>query len=365
MLYLYIVLTLGVSFLCSILEAMLLSISPSYVAALQEQRPKLGRRLAQLKGQIDRPLGAILTLNTVANTIGASGVGAQVYILWGSAYVTGASFLLTLAILYLAEIIPKTLGAKYWRQLAPLAARILPVMIWVTLPIVGPTKPLMRLFGRSREPLMSREEFSALATLAAKEGMLHEKESLVLRNLGKFSSLVAKDIMTPRTVIAGLEQSLRVGDVVDQDNLDLRFSRIPVFAGDIDEINGFVHKHDILLRYARGEVDVPLETFMRPLVVIPELAKISDLFDQLLKRKEHMALLVDEYGGTAGIVTMEDVVETLLGMEIVDEFDDVVDMQSLARQQWQRRAQVMGILEDPLAGDDAAAPAAEAEAPEA
>lgn len=344
-LFVYIALTLGVSFVCSILEAMLLSITPSYVAAMEVESPKVGARLAALKQNIDRPLAAILALNTIANTIGASGIGAQVLKLYGDTWVALASFVLTIVILYFSEITPKTLGAKYWRQLAPMASALIPVMIVVTLPLVWPSKFLVRLMGSQEGPTLSREEFSAMANMAADEGMFHEKESLIIRNLGKFSSLVAKDIMTPRTVLVALNETLTVDEVMEGENgIEQRFTRFPVYDGTVDNITGFVHKHELLLKYARDEGVIQLRDFRRPILVMPAMAKLPDLFEQMLKRKEHLVLLVDEYGGTAGIASMEDVVETLLGMEIQDEFDEVDDMRALARQQWRRRAEALGIL---------------------
>lgn len=349
MLIFYIVLTLGVSFFCSMLEAMLLSITPSYVGAMEIEKPSYGARLAALKKDVDRPLGAILALNTIANTLGAGGVGAQVLKVYGEQWVAAAGMILTVAILYFSEIVPKTLGAKFWRQLAPIATRILPIMMIITLPLVWPSKFLVRLLGKNDGPALSREEFSAMANMAAEEGMFHEQESTILRNLGKFSSLTAKDIMTPRTVIVGFKEDSSVDEVMEElheEEFELRFSRIPVYQDGIDEISGFIHKHDLLLKYAHDEGETQLKTFKRPIMVMPMVAKISTLLERMLAKKEHMVLLVDEYGGTAGIATLEDIVETLLGMEILDEFDEVEDMRSLARQQWKKRVEAMGITEE-------------------
>lgn len=365
----YIALTLVVSFFCSLLEAMLLSITPTYVAAAEAENPEYGKRLADLKRDIDKPLSAILALNTVSHTAGASGVGAQVLILFGDAWLTISSFILTLAILYLSEILPKTLGAKYWRQMAPMASRFLPFLITVTYPIVFPAKLMTRLLGKTEEQAFSREEFSAMANIAAEGGMFHEKESVILRNLGRFSSLLAKDIMTPRTVMQALDQDLTVDEVMETDIVDFRFTRIPVYNQEIDDITGFIHKHDLLLKYARDEGATKLSEFKRTIAFVPVSARLPDLFEQMLARKDHVALLVDEYGGTAGIATMEDVVETLIGMEIQDELDEVEDMRQLARQQWRKRARALGIItEDSTAeevAEDAAQDLADAEAADA
>lgn len=343
----YALLALGVSFLCSLLEAVLLSITPSFVAARASEGTRMGRRLRTLKHDVDRPLAAILSLNTIAHTVGAAGVGAQAAHVWGSAAVGLASAALTLLILVLSEIIPKTLGALYWRQLAGFATRTLTVMIWALWPLVRLSQSVTRAIAKDRaEPGgVEREEIRALAEIGAEEGALEPRESAILRNLFRLRSLRTEDIMTPRTVMRALPEDTPVSHVLE-DGSTLQFSRIPVYEHHQDHVTGFVLKDEVLLSAARDEHDRRLGTLRREIVAVPETLPLPLLFSRLVEKSEHIALVLDEYGGTAGIVTMEDVVETLLGMEIVDELDSVEDMQALARQQWYRRARRLGLITD-------------------
>ncbi|MEZ4462689.1 MAG: CBS domain-containing protein, partial [bacterium] len=235
----------------------------------------------------------------------------------------------------------------YWRHLAPWVARFVPIMIFMVFPLVFMSRQLTRLLSRGEVgPTLSREEFTALASKVADEGVLHAQESVVLRNLGKFGSIRAKDIMTPRTVIVGFDETMTIDEAVESANLDLRFSRLPVWEEDVDEITGYVLKHDLMLHYARDQGDKKLTEIKRPIEVLAFTAPMSTVLDTMLKKREHMILLVGEYGGTAGVVTMEDVVETMLGMEILDEFDEIEDMQAFARSQWRKRAELLGIVPD-------------------
>lgn len=347
LLLLYVSLALLFSFLCSIMEAVLLTISPAYIVSLEQQGRGSGRLLRHLKDDVDRPLAAILSLNTIAHTIGAAGAGAQAAVVFGSASVGVFSAILTLLILVFSEIIPKTLGALYWRQLAPLVARGLRVLMVVMYPLVWLSEHITGLLSRGGRPrALSHEELGALAELGVREGLVGGKESRILRNLFRFRRLTVGDVMTPRTVMFTLPQDLRVGEAV-RDHPDVPFSRIPVTGEDRDQITGFVLKDNILLAHARNQTDYPLREICRPLQAIPLTASLSAALDQLLNLREHIALVVNEYGDTAGIVTLEDIVETLLGLEIVDEADTTVDMQALARAQWARRAQALGLrIED-------------------
>lgn len=346
LLILYLILALGFSFLCSILESVLLSITPSYVATLEREGSPAGESLRKLKQDVDRPLSAILSLNTIAHTVGAVGVGDQANRMLGPGYAGIVGAVLTLAILVFSEIIPKSLGARYWKKLAPLAGRFLPWLIRLLYPLVWVSNLITSTMGSSHGgPTLSREEFHALTSIVTEEGIFDEKETVMLRNLSKFSSLTAKDIMTPRTVIVGFDEEATVTEAL-QDAENLRFSRLPVYEEDRDEVTGYVLKHDLLLRYAHGEGETQLRDLKRPIVVLPSIVRVPDLLEQLLTRKEHLALIVGEYGGTAGIVTLEDVVETMLGLEIVDEVDAVEDMQAMARQQWLKRAEGLGIVPD-------------------
>ena len=342
----YVVLALGVSFLCSIMEAVLLSVSPSFVAQMEQQRGLLGSKLRAFKDDIDRPLAAILSLNTIAHTVGAAGAGAQAASIFGDVYVGVISAVLTFLILVLSEIIPKTLGAIYWRQLTPPVIRLLVPTMWAMWPLVKLAQGLTRLLARGKEKvLVSREEFTALAELGAQEGVFDEDESRIMRNLFRFGQIRTRDIMTPRTVVFALPQAQTVGETLAA-HPELRFSRIPVYDKDRDDITGFILKSDLLLHAVQQQTDAALADFKRSILVVGGSLLLRDLFGQLMNDQVHVALVVDEYGGTAGLVTLEDLVETLLGLEIVDEADAVQDMQEWARQQWRKRAQRLGILTD-------------------
>lgn len=340
----YLLLAIGVSFLCSLLEAVLLSVSHSYIAIMERKGSKTGKLLRSYKEDIDRPLSAILSLNTIAHTVGAAGVGAQAQIIFGDSYVAITSAVLTLLILVLSEIIPKTIGATYWRKLAKFTAKTLHGLMFLLYPFVVMSQAITRLLSNEDEmPSFSREEFGALADLGVEEGVFEEEESRIFKNLIRFSSLRVKDIMTPRTVVVGFNQNLTVGEI--SDNVEqLHFSRIPVYGEARDEVTGYVLKNDLLLMMARGETETMLKEFKRDILIVPEMTPLQDFFERLMKKQEHIAMVVDEYGGFAGVVTMEDLVETLLGMEIIDEVDTIEDMQKMARKKWMERAQRLGIV---------------------
>ena len=356
----YVALALGVSFLCSVMEAVLLSVTPSYVAALEREGDPIGEQLHEMKEDIDRPLSAILSLNTIAHTVGAAGAGAQGAVVFGEAYAGIIAGVLTLLILVLSEIIPKTLGAVYWRTLAPAVVHTLVPTIVIMWPLVKLSQGITYLLSDDENSdTFSREEFTALAEIGEEEGVFEEKESRILRNLFRFNSLRVQDVMTPRTVVFDLSEHKTVGDVVS-DHDEFRFSRIPVYDDTRDDITGYVLKDEMLLHAAQEDLDVPLKDLRREMLVVHETLPLPDLLERLLDGLEHIALVVDEYGGVAGLVTMEDVVETLLGLEIVDEADSVEDMQALARKQWFKRAQELGMVPsdfsfDPEASEKTAA----------
>jgi len=343
LLFLYLALAIGVSFLCSILEAVLLSITPSYIQLLDQQNHKSGEKLQKLKANIDQPLAAILSLNTIAHTIGAAGVGAQAQLVFGNAYVTLTSVILTLLILVFSEIIPKTIGATYWKKLSGFAAWVTGPLITITYPFVLLSKGITQLIaGDYRDALISREEFSAMAELGYQEGIFEEEESNIFKNLIRFNSLRVKDIMTPRIVVIRFPESEHVSSVLISDE-DLSVSRIPVFGNNDEDITGYVLKSDLYLNLSQGKGDIPLSALKRKIIFVPVTNSIKHLLELLLESQEHIAAVVDEYGGFSGVVTMEDVVETLLGMEIVDEADAIDDMQKLAREKWRERAKRLGL----------------------
>lgn len=343
LLILYLILAVGVSFLCSILEAVLLSITPSYVAMLEESGDKTGKLLRTLKKDIDQPLAAILSLNTIAHTIGAAGVGAQAQLVFGNAYVTLTSIVLTLLILVFSEIIPKTLGATYWKKLSGFTARTTKGLIVISYPFVLLSKGITKLLSSEDNlPSISREEIGAMADLGHREGIFEKEESNIMRNLIKFSSLKVDDIMTPRIVVIKYPEENTIKDVLSEKE-ELTVSRVPVYGQSDEDITGYVLKNDMYLELSKGNDDTKLKDLKRDILIVPEMSSIKDLFEKLLNSQDHIAIVVDEYGGFSGVVTMEDVIETLFGMEIVDEIDTIDDMQKLARQRWRERAKKLGI----------------------
>jgi len=344
----YVLLALVFSFLCSVAEAVLLSITPSYIAGLRESRPKRAALLQKLKqDNVDRSLAAILTLNTIAHTVGAIGSGAKATVVFGSAWFGLFSAVMTLLILFLSEIIPKTLGAVFWRHLAGVTAHFVRGLTLSLYPLIRVSEELTRWIARGKKVhVFNREEFVAMASLGEETGHLKRDESRILKNLFQLESLRAKDIMTPRTVMQALPQDLTVTQALDQ-GVSTAFSRFPLHGRSIDDVTGFVLKNDLLLAKAKAEGDVALASLRRDIETIAETMPLSDLLELFLGHRQHIALVVDEYGGTAGLVTLEDAVETLLGMEIVDEGDKAADMQTLARKQWAKRARALGLEIDP------------------
>lgn len=340
----YLILAIGVSFLCSILEAVLLSITPSFVAVLEREDAKSGKILRDLKQDIDRPLSAILSLNTIAHTVGAAGVGAQAQVVFGNAYVSITSAILTLLILVFSEIIPKTLGATYWKKLSGFAARVTNILIIITYPLVLLSQGITKILSsEEKQPTVSREEFSAMADVGFEEGVFEEGESNIFKNLIRFRSLRVKDIMTPRIVVVKFQEDQTIKEILDKKD-ELRVSRMPVFGEDDEDITGYVLKNDLYYNLSEENGDKKLKEIKREVLIVPETISLKTLFERLLEKQEHIAVVVDEYGGLSGVVTMEDVVETLLGMEIVDEIDAIEDMQKLARQKWRERAKRLGIV---------------------
>jgi CBS domain containing-hemolysin-like protein len=339
----YVLVALGFSFLCSVAEAVLLSVTTAHVALLEKQGKSSGVLLRNLKDNINKPLAAILTLNTIAHTIGAAGAGAQAAIVFGSAYVGVASAILTLLILVFSEIIPKSLGAYYWRQLAPMTAFTLKYLIFILYPFVKLSEKLTSRFTSG--PTLSgfsREEFLAIADVSHKEGQIAEQESHLLQNLLLFRDACVSVAMTPRTVIFSLSETITVEEFFHKHD-HAPFSRVPIYCSEPENITGFVFRSDLLLAQARGNGSKVLSNYRRDITVTLESMSLSHVFNELLRSRVHMMLVVDEYGGVEGIITLEDVLETLLGLEIVDEKDEAVDMQKEARRLWRQRADKMGI----------------------
>lgn len=332
------------SSLCSVAEAVLLSISPSYVANLEKEGKSSAAKVKSVKSNVDRSLAAILTLNTIAHTIGSGGAGAYAAKYWGDGAVGIAMIVLTLLILFVSEIIPKTIGALYWRGLAPISASFIQFLSFILYPFIFVSELITKwLAGGHSHHGFNREEFTALAGIGAEGGHLDEKESQILQNLFRFPDLCVEDIMTPSTVVFALQEDMTAHEVL-QTHEKLHFSRIPIYSENRNNITGFVLKNELLMDDIRNDGKTQLKDFtkreMRPVL---EETRLSTVLEKLLDNREHILLIVDEHGGLEGVVTLEDVVETLVGIEIVDEADRHVDMRKMAREKWGRRMKARGI----------------------
>jgi CBS domain containing-hemolysin-like protein len=329
----YIALALGVSFICSILEAVVLSTPQTYVNILENEGKRTAPMWKMLKDDDSvRPLTAILTLNTVAHTMGAAGVGSQVQQIWGVEVLTAASAILTLAVLFLSEIIPKTLGAAYWKRLSTPSAYLLTWFTKSLFFLIGPIQILKSILPSSKNAMVTRDDVAAMADLGETEGALDEGEETIIHNLLGLRNVLVEEEMTPRVVLTAYEMNTTIKEILDSNNI-LRFSRIPVFEDNIDNVQGLVIRSEILMAASRDEWDLTLKDLMKPITTIELGSTIEDALDVFLENKQQFALVKDEFGGTSGILTMEDVMETLLGKEIVDELDEVEDMRELAREQ--------------------------------
>ncbi|WP_375202856.1 hemolysin family protein [Hyphococcus sp.] len=345
----YLLLAILVSFFCSIAEAVLLSVRPSYIKMLERRGASGAKALQRLKNNLDRPLAAILTANTIAHTVGAAGVGAQATKVFGSAYLGVTSGVLTLLILVFSEIIPKTLGATYWQSLAPVFGRLISWLTIALFPFVWLSEKLTRLLsqGKAGVSSFSRDEMEAMAEIGEKEGQLERKELKIVQNLMRLKLLSVRDIMTPRSVIFSAPAKMTVGEFFSR-HADKPFSRIPLYDGNTDSVIGFVLKSDLLVAQANDDFDAQLSDFRRDVLILLDLLSASEVFDKLMHDKSHIAVLVDEYGSVQGLVTLEDVVETLIGLEITDEHDKVEDMRAFAYQKWRERMEAIGVDPDSM-----------------
>lgn len=338
----YVLIALGFSFICSIAEAVILSVSQSYISLLEKENKPSGKLLNKLTSDINKPLSAILTLNTIAHTMGAAGAGAKAESLFGEAYLGVISAVLTLLILIVSEIIPKTLGATYWRSLAPITAYFLKYLILVLYPFVVMSQKLTSSF-KEESPLkgLSRSELLAMTELSSQEGQLASQEAKFLQSLLAMHERKVKDAMTHRTVVFSVPESMTVDEFVQQ-HADVSFSRIPVYEDNEKEnITGYVLRTDILLAKANNEQASALTKFSKPLITLLGDMPLSTTFNHFLESRVHMLLVIDEYGGLEGILTLEDLLESLLGVEIVDEQDTNASMKDLAKIMWKRREQKM------------------------
>lgn len=347
LLIIYVLLALVFSFLCSVAESVLLSITPAYIEGQKERRPKHAALLVRLRQEnVDRSLAAILTLNTIAHTVGAIGSGSKATVVFGSAWFGLFSAVMTLLILFLSEIVPKTLGAVYWSKLVGPISYFVNTLIVLLYPIVWISERLTRIISHGKDiHIFSRDEFVAMAQVGVETGHIRDEESRIIRNIFRFESLKVDDIMTPRAVISALPEDMTIAEALPQVT-QTPFSRLPVYAMQIDDITGFVLKEDILINAAQKRSAGKLKALKRDILVFPDSASLISVLERFLKNRQHIAIVIDEHGGTDGLVTLEDVIETLMGMEIMDETDDVADMRSLARKQWKERARAMGLDAD-------------------
>ncbi|XQC05009.1 CNNM domain-containing protein [Arcobacter cryaerophilus gv. pseudocryaerophilus] len=335
----YLLLTLILSFMCSLLEATLLSSTSSYIESLDKKgySPKTVDLAKDVKQNIDKSISSILTLNTFANTMGAAGVGAQAAIIFGSNWQAVIAFVLTLMVLFISEIFPKTVGAIYWRKFIVPAVYIISFMVKITYPFIFLatfiTNTLQK--GRKNEVNFSKDEIITIVNMSEKEGVLQAKESILIKNLFKLKNIKAKDIMTPRTVVFAFDSKTTLKEALLNDNLYV-YSRIPVYNESIDDIAGVVFKQTILEKRVKKKKKTLLKDIMVPVHKVPENISVSTLFDMFIRMKMHLFIVQDEYGQTSGVVTLEDALETLLGIEIVDEMDQVTDMQEFAKDENKR-----------------------------
>lgn len=335
-LFLFLFGALIISFMCSILESVLLSTPMSYVTMREQEGSKGAKLLKEYKSHIDKPISGILSLNTIANTIGAAGVGATAVHLWGETYLGVASGTLTLLILVFSEIIPKTIGASYWRKIAIPCAKIIRVLVWIMYPLVLLAEGLTRMLTpKEAQKSVSREEVSAMVSVALEEGVFKTQEDKIIQNTIKLSNIPAEQIMTPGVVVERVPESMTVKEFLR--DCPLTFSRIPVYETDRDFITGFVLKSEILEKLAEDKFDTHLGDLRRHIISFTEEDSVFNIWDKMLAKKEHISMIVDDYGCFRGLVTMEDVIETMIGEEIVDEADTTPDLQELAREKYRER----------------------------
>ena len=347
----FFVLSIAFSFLCSVLEAVLLSITPSYISTRVQEGKAVGLTLKRFKDDIDRPLSAVLTLNTIAHTVGAIGVGAQAGKLFSSssfslgpldlnmeAVIAGV---MTLAILVLSEIIPKTLGANYWKNLTPFTVYSLQVLLTLLAPFVWLSQLITKNLKKDKSlSVFSRADFRALTLAGEESGALKEAESRTIKNLLRLDQITVKNIMTPRSVMLSAEEDETLEEFYKK-HMPIRYSRIPVFDDEKERINGIMLKNDLFQALIEDKGAQTISTIMRPADFIRIDASLADLQDKLIDNNSHLTIVTDEYGVVLGLVSLEDLMETILGLEIIDEMDDVEDLQKHAREIWEKRAKMI------------------------
>ena len=337
-----------ISFICSVLEAVLLSVNMPYISVLEKEKPKVGALLKNHKINIHKSIASILILNTVANTLGAAAVGAQAESIYGAGAVFYVSIVLTFAILFLSEIIPKTMGATYWKTLAPTAAYVIQFFIWITYPIILMTLFVTNRIKKDDEGMsLTKAELIESTLMSEDEGVLDEKESDIIENILLLDKIKIQEILTPRTVVFALDGNRTIKDIVENEPAIFKFSRVPVYDGDIEKITGIVMTKKIF-KQALEDDSVTLKNIQKGIYKINENIPVSLALDLFIKKKEHMFLVLDSYDQTEGIVTLEDCVETILGVEIIDESDSDADMREVAKQKMRLKRR----LEQQTASDE-------------
>jgi len=338
LLLLFFVLSIGISFVCSILESVLLSVNMSYVAVLEKEKPTAGRLLRLHKENINKSIASILILNTIANTLGAAAVGAQAAHLFGNDAVVYVSVVLTFAILFLSEIIPKTIGAIYWKQLAPVAAHFIRLFIWITYPIILTTLFVTNKISKGNDDAhsLTKEELLESMLISEDEGVIDEKESDVIENILNLDNIKASEILTPRSVVFAIDESMTIKEVIETQLAIFKFSRIPIYKGSIEDVTGLVLTKKIF-QQALTDDSVTIGSIKKGIFAINENVPVSKVLDMFIAKKDHMFLVMDNYDQTEGIITLEDCVETILGVEIMDESDTTEDMRELAKQKMKQK----------------------------
>lgn len=352
LLLLYLFIALGVSFLCSLLESTLMSTSLSYINLRVEEGYAPAKLMQQYKENTGKPLAAILSLNTIANTIGAAGVGVQATALFGSKWFGVVSAITTILILVFSEIIPKVLGTRYWRELMGFAARTIQFLSFVLYPLVLLVELIAKLFGENDDPSVSREEVLAMVNVGEEEGVVDEDENKIFSNLMRLDSIHAYDVMTPRVVAKTAPESMTLRAYYDNDEYD-HFSRIPLYKPEAPEyITGYIMRNDALEDLTEDHFRKTLGSIKRPLPAFDQDLTLGTIFDSMLKQKSQIAQIIDEYGMFVGILTLEDIIETIFGLEIIDENDTVIDMQQYARERWEMRQKKYKKVESPKTAEE-------------
>ena len=343
LLVIFFVLSVGISFLCSVLESVLLSINMSYVAVIEKERPSVGAILRHQKENINKSIASVLILNTIANTLGAAAVGAQASKIFGDDAVVYVSVVLTFAILFISEIIPKTIGAIYWKQLAPLSAYFIRVFIWITYPIILTTLAVTNKIskGNSDSHSLTKEELLESMLISEDEGVIDEKESDVIENMLNLDNIKVSEVLTPRSVVFALDENMSIKDVIAKEEAIFKFSRIPVYNESIEDVTGIVLTKK-LFKQALTDDTVSLKSVKKDIFAINENVPVSKALDLFIAKKEHMFLVKDNYDQTEGILTLEDCVETILGVEIMDESDTTADMRELAKRKMKLKRKIKG-----------------------